>query len=145
MNKDVLISIKGLHFDSANNSDDIEVIQAGQYYKKGGMHYLVYEEPLEGSKEVSKNMIKFNDSSVSVTKKGPFTATMLFEEASKNLTNYTTPFGSVVIGLDTHNIELSDEEEALKLKVDYSLDINYEYMADCNISIEARSAENTDF
>ncbi len=145
MNKDVLISIKGLHFDAGNNSDDIEVIQAGQYYKRNGMHYLVYDEPLEGSDEVSRNTIKFNDSSVSVTKKGPFTATMLFEEASKNLTNYTTPFGSVVVGLDTHNIELSDSDDSLKLKVDYSLDINYEFMADCNISIEARSAENTDF
>ena len=145
MNKDVLISIKGLHFDANDSSDNIEVIQAGQYYKRGGMHYLVYDEPLEGSDQVSRNMIKFNDSSVSVTKKGPFTATMLFEEASKNLTNYTTPFGSIVIGLDTHNIELSDSEDSLKLNVDYSLDINYEYMADCNISIEARSAENTDF
>ncbi|MCR4755022.1 MAG: DUF1934 domain-containing protein [Lachnospiraceae bacterium] len=145
MNKDVLISIKGLHFDANDSSDNIEVIQAGQYYKRGGMHYLVYDEPLEGSDQVSRNMIKFNDSSVSVTKKGPFTATMLFEEASKNLTNYTTPFGSIVIGLDTHNIELSDSEDSLKLNVDYSLDINYEYMADCNISIEARSAENTEF
>lgn len=145
MNKDVLISIKGLHFDANDSSDDIEVIQAGQYYKRGGMHYLVYDEPLEGSNQVSRNMIKFNDSSVSVTKKGPFNATMLFEEASKNLTNYTTPFGSIVIGLDTHNIELSDSDDSLKLHVDYSLDINYEYMADCNISIEARSAENTEF
>lgn len=143
MNKDVLISIKGLHFDNTNSSDNIEVIQAGQYYKRGGMHYLVYDEPVEGTAEVCKNLIKFNENSLSVTKKGPFAATMLFEEASKNMTTYVTPFGNVMIGLDTHNIELSDDDSALKLNVNYSLDINYEYMADCNISIEARPAEDT--
>lgn len=145
MNKDVLISIKGLHFETGSTSDNIEVIQAGQYYKRGGMHYLVYDEPLEGTDQVSRNLLKFNDKSLSVTKKGPFAATMLFEEASKNMTNYSTPFGSVIVGLDTHNISLSDKENELTLNVDYSLDINYEFMADCNISIEARPVMDADF
>ncbi len=142
MNKDVLISIKGLHFDVSNNSDNVEVIQAGQYYKRGGMHYLVYDEPMEGSDQVIRNLLKFNETSLSVIKKGPFAATMLFEEASKNMTNYSTPFGSVIVGLDTHNVSLSDDNDELKLNVNYSLDINYEFMADCNISIEARPVDD---
>ncbi len=142
MNKDVLITIKGMHFDSSNMADDVEVIQPGQYYKRGDTHYLVYDEPLEGSELVSRNMLKFNDMSLSVTKKGPFSASMLFEESVKNLTNYSTPYGSVVIGLDTHNIALTDSDDVLKLDVNYSLDINYEFLADCNISIEARNSDN---
>ncbi|MCR5399635.1 MAG: DUF1934 domain-containing protein [Lachnospiraceae bacterium] len=142
MNKDVLISIKGMHFDTANMADDVEVIQRGQYYKRGGNHYLIYDEPLEGSELVNHNILKFNDMSLSVTKKGPVTASMLFEESSKNLTNYSTPFGSIVVGLDTRNIALSDTDDVLKLDVNYSLDINYEFLADCNISIEARSSDS---
>ena len=142
MNKDVLISIKGMHFDTANMADDVEVIQRGQYYKRGGNHYLIYDEPLEGSELVNHNILKFNDMSLSVKKKGPVTASMLFEESSKNLTNYSTPFGSIVVGLDTRNIALSDTDDVLKLDVNYSLDINYEFLADCNISIEARSSDS---
>ena len=141
MNKDVLITIKGMHFDTSNMADDVEVIQPGQYYKRGDMHYLVYDEPLEGSELVSRNMFKFNENSLSVTKKGPVTASMLFEESSKNLTNYNTPFGSVVIGLDTHNIALQDNDDVLRLDVSYSLDVNYEFLANCNISIEARNSD----
>ena len=131
-----------MHFDTANMADDVEVIQRGQYYKRGGNHYLIYDEPLEGSELVNHNILKFNDMSLSVTKKGPVTASMLFEESSKNLTNYSTPFGSIVVGLDTRNIALSDTDDVLKLDVNYSLDINYEFLADCNISIEARSSDS---
>ena len=59
-NKDVLICIKGLHFNVSDKPDDLEVILPGQYYKRGDMHYLIYEEPIEGTEQVSKNMIKLN-------------------------------------------------------------------------------------
>ncbi len=141
LKNNVLISIKGMHFNSDNMADDVEVIQPGQYYKRGDMHYLAYEEPVEGSELTSHNLIKFNDNSLTVTKKGPFSSTMLFEESVKNLTNYNTPFGSIVIGLDTHDIKVSDVDDVLKLNVSYSLDVNYEFLADCNISIEARISD----
>ena len=63
MNKDVMISIKGMHFDVSEQGDDIETIQTGQYYTKGQMHYIIFDEPIEGSSNVTKNMIKFNESS----------------------------------------------------------------------------------
>lgn len=138
MTKDVLISIKGMHFDVADDSDNVEVIQPGQYYERGGNHYLIYDEPVEGSEQVNKNMIKFNDVSMSVTKKGVVNTTMLFDTTEKNLTNYSTPFGSLVIGLDTHNISVKKTEDELKLSVQYSLDVNYEFLADCNINITAK-------
>lgn len=142
MNKDVMISIKGMHFDIAEDSDNVEVIQPGQYYQRGGSHYLVYEEPVEGSELVNRNMIKFNETSMSVTKKGAINTTMLFDTSKKNLTNYATPFGSLVIGLDTHDITVKKTEDALSLNIKYSLDVNYEFLADCNINIEARNRDD---
>jgi len=133
-----MISIKGMHFDVSDEANDVEVIQQGQYYKRGGMHYLIYDEPVEGSEQVTKNMIKFNDTTMSLSKKGVVNTTMLFDVAEKNLTNYATPFGSLVIGLDTHNISVNATENELKLNVQYSLDVNYEFLANCNINIVAR-------
>lgn len=139
MTKDVMISIKGMQFEgNLNEGEDIEVIQQGHYYRRNGMHYLVFEEPVEGTDKVNKNMIKFNDKELSVTKKGVINVAMNFCEKVKNMTDYQTPFGSIMIGLDTHDIKVMEKPNRLSLDVDYSLDVNYEFLSDCKIHIEAR-------
>ena len=58
MTKDVLIAIKGMQFEGATDPEEIEVIQRGQYYERNGSHYLLYDEPVEGSSDIIKNRIK---------------------------------------------------------------------------------------
>lgn len=145
MNKDVLICIKGLHFNVSDKPDDLEVILPGQYYKRGDMHYLIYEEPIEGTEQVSKNMIKFNESGMTLNKKGLTSTSMFFNPSEKNLTNYNTPFGSLVIGIDTHSLDYDISDAQITLNVKYSLDINYEFLSECSINIIAKDAENTSF
>lgn len=142
MNKDVMISVKGIHFDTANGNENIEVFLPGQYYKKGDSHYLVYEELLDATKpkETCKNMIKFNNNSMTINKKGAVNASMIFDLNKKNLTNYTTPYGSIMIGLDTQSITLTENDSNINLKIKYSLDVNYEFLSDCNISITASNS-----
>ena len=136
MTKDVLIAIKGMQFEGAEDPEEIEVIQRGQYYERNGSHYLMYDEPIEGSSEIIKNRIKFKENEVQVAKKGAVNTTLTFTKNEKNMTNYATPFGNLVIGIDTQAINLEMSESKMDIKVDYALDINYEFLADCKISIE---------
>ncbi len=136
MTKDVLIAIKGMQFEGATDPEEIEVIQRGQYYERNGSHYLLYDEPVEGSSDIIKNRIKFKEDEVQVAKKGPVNTTLTFTRNEKNMTNYATPFGNLVIGIDTQRIALEMSEQKMDIKVDYALDINYEFLADCKISIE---------
>lgn len=142
MTKDVWISIKGLQFEGAEDAESIEVIQKGQYYKRNGAYYLIYEEPVEGSTKTIKNMIKFRENEVQVSKKGAINTCLNFVEDQKNLSNYSTPYGNLMVGIDTQNIEIEEEEDSLVLNVFYTLDVNYEYLADCRISVEAKSILN---
>jgi len=139
MTKDVLIAIKGMQFEGAEDPEEIEVIQRGQYYERNGAHYLMYDEPVEGSSEIIKNRIKFRENEVQVAKKGAVNTTLTFTKNEKNMTNYSTPFGNLVIGIDTQAINLEMSESKMDIKVDYALDINYEFLADCKISIEVSS------
>jgi len=136
MTKDVLIAIKGMQFEGATDPEEIEVIQRGQYYERNGSHYLLYDEPVEGSSDIIKNRIKFKENEVQVAKKGAVNTTLTFTKNEKNMTNYATPFGNLVIGIDTQRIALDMSEKRMDIKVDYALDINYEFLADCKISIE---------
>ncbi len=138
MKKDVSISIKGMHFQSTEDGGNIETIWQGQYYIKNDVRYIIYDEPIEGTDETCKSMIKFDHSMLSLSKKGPVSTTMLFKIGEKNLTNYNTPFGSIVIGIDTKNISFTEFEDLVRIDVNYSLDVNYEFLSDCNIHIEIR-------
>lgn len=145
MTKDVLIAIRGLHFEGDLEENKIETITNGEYYKRNGNHYIIFEEVTEGFSEPTKNVFKIKERELNLSKKGLVNVQMLFEEKKKNLTNYATPYGNVVIGIDTKKIDVEEKEERMMVNVDYALEINYEYLADCQITMDIRSKENAAF
>ena len=135
MTKDVLITIRGVHtLDHEDN--DVEMIVRGDYYQKNGKHYILYEEILEGAEERVKNVIKISPSSMDIIKKGVTNSRMLFK---KNLSCYSTPVGNLVIGIQANHFYVEEQENSIKVNVDYSLDINYEHMSDCRICVDVQS------
>ena len=144
MNKEVLISIRGLQFEEGTDENKIETITAGDYYKKNDYHYVVYDELTEGFEESTKNIIKFNDRELYLTKHGLVNVHMVFEENKKNITNYVTPYGSILIGIETEKVDLKEEEKRIRVDVLYSLEVNYEHLADCNIVMDIRDKKDAD-
>lgn len=142
MTKDVLVSISGLHMDALSgmlNGDDeaIEVVTPGNYYCKNGKHYVIYDEVMEGMHGIIKNRIKITGTdSVEIMKTGLSNTHMVFERNKKNITYYQTPYGQMLIGVKTRNMEINVTEENIDVSVDYELDINYEPLADCKIKME---------
>ena len=144
MTKEVLISIRGLQFEEGTDENKIETITAGDYYKKNDYHYVVYDELTEGFEEPTKNIIKFNDKELYLTKHGLVNVHMVFEENRKNMTNYVTPYGSIMIGIETEKVDLKEEEKRIRVDVLYSLEVNYEHLADCNIVMDIREKKDAD-
>ena len=112
MTKEVMVSIKGLQFDQSADNEEIETIQWGQYYKKNGTHYVIYDELMEGCEEPTKNIIKFRERELNLTKRGLVNVYMVFEE------------------------------KEIRVNVDYALEVNYEYLADCKIEMYIRPKDN---
>ena len=61
MTKEVLVTISGLQFSPETESESVELITSGSYYKKNGKHYIIYDEVNEGFSETTRNIIKLND------------------------------------------------------------------------------------
>lgn len=138
MTKDVMISVRGLQVMGEDGEDSVETVQQGEYYQKNGTHFLIYDEYLEGFREPVKNVLRYKPNELSLTKRGLLNVQMLFETGKKNLASYRTPFGTMMIGMDTSRVEGRFEEHAFFLDVEYTLENNYQYLADCHISIEVR-------
>ena len=139
MTKEVLLTVKGLHFNLSDDGTNLESITAARYYKKNNSHYVIYEEPYEGFTEVTRNVIKIREHSLDLTKKGLVNVHMICEENKKNMTNYSTPYGDILIGIDAGKIRLKEEEEHIRVDVDYALEVNYEHLADCRLSMDIQS------
>jgi uncharacterized beta-barrel protein YwiB (DUF1934 family) len=142
MTKEVLLSLRGLQYDLSQNNQEIETITAAEYYHKGGNHYIVFDEMTLDSPDPIKNRIKFRDDYMEVVKNGAINVNMVFEEKKKNITNYRTPFGEIVVGVDTGKVKITEEEQRIQIEVDYRLDVNYMHMADCQISLDIRNRDN---
>ncbi len=145
MTKEVIVSISGLQFSEDGANEPVEIITAGDYYKKNGRHYVIFDEVMEGFAGTTKNRIKLHEDLLDITKKGVSNVHMLFEKNKKNLTYYHTPFGSILVGIDAKKIEITEEENQIDVAVDYALDVNYEHLADCQIRMNIRSKEAGDF
>lgn len=146
MTKEVLLTLQGLQFDQREeDAEKIETVTVGDYFKKNDRHYVVYEEMTEGFDRPTKNRLKFSEHMVELTRNGLVNVHMVFQENKKNMSNYNTPFGQILVGIDTKRINIDEGEDAIVVDVDYSLDINYEFLSDCHIKIDIRSKENSGF
>ncbi|MBD5543215.1 MAG: DUF1934 domain-containing protein [Lachnospiraceae bacterium] len=137
MTKEVLVSVCGIQYQNGE-ADKTETITIGNYYKKNNCHYLFYEEVMEGFSTPVKNMIKFSQGQLSVQKKGVVISNMIFEERKKNLSNYVTPYGDIMIGIDAKSVELQESEQQIQVRVEYAMEINYEHLADCSLTIDIK-------
>ena len=143
MTRDVLISISGAQIVEDDNQA-VEMITRGDYFMKNGNHYILYDEVQEGMEGVIRNTIKLHPAGMDIIKRGGTSVHMTFEKEKKNISCYTTPFGELMIGIRTNDIRIAEEEDRLKVQVDYSLDINYQHVSDCNIVLEVCSKESAD-
>ena len=143
MTKDILVKISGMQFtadnEDPNEPEPVEIIAPGEYYFKNGKHYIIYDEFMEGFDSVTKNVLKLKNDSLEITKRGSSNVHMIFEKDKKNLTCYTTPFGNLMMGIDARRILIEESEEEIYAQVEYALDINYEYLADCQIVLDIRA------
>ena len=138
MTKDVVISVRGLQVMDNESAEDIETVQQGEYFERNGGICLLYDEYYEGFDEPVKNVMKIRGNEMTLTKRGIINVQMNFEAGKKNLTRYQTPYGVMMIGLDTSRVVCLQEEKSLAIEIDYTLEANYQYVSDSKIRIMVR-------
>ena len=154
MTKGGLGSIAGKHIDIMEDTtrgyetgdDSIEVVTLANYYCKNGKHYIIYDEVLEGMAGTIRNKIKITGTeSIEIMKSGVSSSHMIFEKNKKNQTYYRTPYGQLLIGVNTKNMEVGVDDDRINVRLDYELDVNHEPLADCRIKLDVMSKDDPDF
>lgn len=145
MTNQVLLSITGLQFMEGEEHEPVEILTMADYYYRNGTHYLLYEEPVEGSGEVVKNTLKIKKGCVEMIKKGPLQVHMVFEQWKKQISQYQTPFGSIPVSISAGEVEVKESEYDIHAQLSYVLEMSGEYLADSQVILHVKSKDAPDF
>ena len=111
MEKQVLVHVSGLHMMEGDGQEEpVEIVVPGEHYFRNGSHYVRYEEMLDDSNKPTVNYIKISPKGMEVRKKGLVNTHMVFEQGKKNVAFYTTPFGTLQMGIAATNLEFKEKE-----------------------------------
>jgi len=139
MNKDVLVSIKGLHMDVTQGEEELETIVRGEYKQKNNAHYIEYDEFTQDSEALSRTSLYIDRDRFEMLRDGEMNMALCFEKNRKSMTGYNTPFGNFMLGVTTNEYELEESAGKIKLNIDYSLEVNYMFVGDCKVSLDVES------
>ena len=137
MTKDVLITVSGVQKDVEDVP--IELVTVGTYYLKNGKHYVLYEEQPEDNGPVTKNVVKFYDNHFEMTKKGGINSLLIFDKGQKTSMVYRTPMGPLQMDVVTKDLSIVEKENELQVYVKYSLDINYNFVSECEVDFKVQA------
>ena len=83
-----------------------------------------------------KNKLKITeDQVVEIMKSGVSNAHMIFEKNKKNQTYYSTPYGQMLVGVNTKEMKVDIKENRIDILIDYELHVNHEAVADSRIKM----------
>ncbi|MCM1043875.1 MAG: DUF1934 domain-containing protein [Candidatus Gastranaerophilales bacterium] len=135
----VELTIRGLHAEDGAGITPLETVTWAEYFNKNNNHYLLYQEKQEGMESPSKCQIKFAPGLLELNRQGAVATRMVFEEGKKHLSHYFMPYGELLLGIDTKSVSLEEQEDRVRVGIDYSLEINGEHQSDSRIEILVRN------
>lgn len=124
MSKPVIIKIKGLQDMRDTREEKMELITLGKYSKRNGSYYVSYNESEVTGMEGVVTTVKIKEDKVTVKRFGKVNASLVFEKNKRNICHYNTPYGAMMIGINTNRLSSNMDEDGGMVDIDYSIDIN---------------------
>ena len=135
--RNALIAIKGMQFlAGSDEQDEIETVNRGTVRSEKGKLLLEFDEVYEDTPEVTHTQMRVTEDELLLTRTGFINVEMDFTVGKKSLSLYKLPFGEILLGIDTENVSVIETPEGISIQADYSMEINYQFLADSSLKIE---------
>ena len=125
MEKDVVISIKGIQKYEDTDPDVIELVTAGRLTRVGESYTLSYQESELTGLEGTLTTIQVDGEQVTLMRVGEFTSQMVFQEGRRHLSMYNTPYGAMAIGVNTRHLLADLTDRGGDIEIDYAIEIDH--------------------
>lgn len=138
MEKDVIISIKGMQHYEGNDPDGVELVTQGTLCAAGGQYVIAYEESELTGLEGTRTTLEVSPERVTLLRTGQVSSHMVFELGRTNLSLYETPYGAMEIGINTRRLHSTIGDRGGELQVAYSIEVNHSLAGESLFHIQVR-------
>jgi len=124
--KKVLISIKGLPVFTENEDEAFELMTDGEYKKTDDVSTFSYiENPFTGQgQDGFLTTFAVEKDRITLSRGDDISSDMIFSEKQKHHFLYDTPFGSVMMGIDTHSIKQNMDDNGGNIEIRYDIEVD---------------------
>ena len=141
MIKDVWISISNHQSDGQQEEDTMVFDTAGSYYYDDGVGVLSYQESELTGLEGTRTSVMVMPNQVVVDRDGMLTGRMIFREGMKDSYPYSTPYGQMMLGIDTRRIHHNFNENGGDVEIDYITDLAHTFVSRNKFRISVKEME----
>ena len=139
MEKDVIISIRGMQDMDGVGDDAIELVTEGRLSSPGGDEYLLsYAESELTGLGGTTTTLSIQNGRVTLVRSGEVNSQMFVEEGKRHLSLYETPYGALSVGVNTRRMDLHLGESGGELEIDYAIEIDHAVAGENLFRIQVR-------
>jgi len=126
MEKNVIISIKGLQSMEGGGDDHIELVTEGRLtdHGEGGLILSYQESELTGMEGTETVLHMDPDGTITLLRTGQFNSQMIFQQGERHLSLYQTPYGDLAISILAHRIHNTLNMDGGDLEIAYAIEID---------------------
>lgn len=125
MENNVIISIQGKQSFEAQDDDTIELVTEGCLEPDGDDGYtLSYQESELTGLEGTTTTFHITPERITLHREGTLNSEMIFQEGQKHFSLYETPYGGLMLGVNTHRAKADFGEDGGNLSIRYALEVD---------------------
>ena len=125
MEKEVVISIKGMQQYEGALPDVIELVTEGRLARDGESYTLSYQESELTGLDGTLTTIQVDGKQVTLLRVGEFNSQLVFQEGRRHLSVYNTPYGAMSVGVHTRHLLAELSDQGGDIEVDYSIEVDH--------------------
>ena len=143
MNKDVMISVRGIQTSpNDREANQMELVTEGKYYKKGNNYYITYKESKVTGMEGTTTMVKVcEDGLVTLIRFGTVNTQFMFKEGKRYTSYYDTMYGTFVVDILTKAVSVDVNDMGGDIRVDYNIEIDKNRRGETDFYMKIREAK----
>ncbi len=124
MDKDVIISVKGTQMDLDNETNEMELVTEGKYYKQDDAYYVTYNESEVTGMDGTTTTLKVADGIVTLMRSGSVNSHFVFQRGHRHLSHYDTEYGAFTISVYADEVDVSMNDSGGEIRVGYQMEID---------------------
>ena len=141
MEKEVIISIKGMQKYENAEPDTIELVTGGRLERDGESFTLSYQESAVTGMDGTLTTFQIEPERVTLLRVGEYTSQMVFQEGRRHMSMYNTPYGAMTIGVNTRHLLAELDDQGGEIEIDYAIEIDHSVAGRNTFQINVKEAD----